>query len=71
MFRYLAVLMLTVVGAHDLFACSCNHSIAERPCGLLQNQSEVIFVGTVSAADNPPDPTAYRTETAKLVIHFM
>jgi hypothetical protein len=36
----------------------------------LQNQSEVIFVGTVSAADNPPDPTAYRTETGQARYSF-
>jgi hypothetical protein len=37
-----------------VFGCSCGGKGAGRPCPLMKDVSEVIFVGTVLAAENPP-----------------
>ncbi len=53
-----------------MFGCSCNHVRAQRPCELLKNPTEVIFVGTVLSAENPPDPTEYRVQTGQAHYSF-
>jgi hypothetical protein len=52
------VFLVAIFQSHVL-ACSCSHVVAGKPCELLKPRAEVVFVGTVYAAENPPDPSSH------------
>jgi hypothetical protein len=61
MCRYFAaVAFLIGCATATAFGCSCYAPIAERPCSLMKEASEVVFAGTLIAVDNPPGPAGSR-----------
>jgi hypothetical protein len=48
-----------------LFGCSCGDLAARGACPLMKNTSEVIFSGTVLAAENPPEPSTLERQSGQ------
>lgn len=52
--HFIGVVLLACGIPVHLFSCSCVPDTALRPCPLMKDATEVIFAGTVLAAENPP-----------------
>lgn len=67
-FRYFVGLAILISGipAH-VFGCTCVDWSAERPCNLMKNPAEVMFVG--HSSQRRTLPSRGRNQRGKLVTH--
>jgi hypothetical protein len=65
MVRCFGVALLICSAPALVFGCSCANLVARGACPLMRDANEVIFVGTVITAENPPDLSMFEGQVGQ------